>query len=246
MKKNRTIKYPFTIFMIIGLLFITLLIATWMYVDLLYQGVKIYINIAFGISLGIGCIIWFAIFIKFGGKYFKIELKQREKKFAEKVKLGKKIILAQKRTIIANFCVILAPVLLFTLLLITPWMLDELLIYFILIAVLLVALILGILFSFVFVDKYLIYDNFHLIIKGKEYQPNQIEKINKVYQHQNDRNPTVRALYFHIEFVLTNGEKILCPKADTALDLEKKINLIKQIVEVSSEFEIKKKGEENE
>ena len=49
-----------------------------------------------------------------------------------------------------------------------------------------------------------------------------------------------------MELTLTNGEKIFCPKADGALNLEKKVDLIKRIVGVIPKLEIESKGEENE
>ena len=106
------IKYPFTLLLVSALLLIPIFIL-WAYLDFFYEGLSQYIQIIFGICVGSFCMLWCIIFFSLGQKLLKTEQKTRENDFITKVKKGAKILLAKKRTILANLGLIFGVILMF-------------------------------------------------------------------------------------------------------------------------------------
>ena len=222
------IKYPFTLLLVSALLLIPIFIL-WAYLDFFCEGLSQYIQMIFGICVGSFCMLWCIIFFSLGQKLLKTEQETREKDFITKVKKGTKILLVKKRTILANLGLIIGVMLMFLTIIIAPWQYKHLVLFIPLILISIILILLGIIFSFIKIEKYIEYKDFQIYIKGAVIKTSEIVDIDIVRKETQNKSMLSKNFDFNLEIRLKNEQKIICEKADSTISLKRKIDIIKRL-----------------
>ena len=222
------IKYPFTLLLVSALLLIPVFIL-WAYLDFFCEGLSQYIQMIFGICVGSFCMLWCIIFFSLGQKLLKTEQETREKDFITKVKKGTKILLVKKRTILANLGLIIGVMLMFLTIIIAPWQYKHLVLFIPLILISIILILLGIIFSFIKIEKYIEYKDFQIYIKGAVIKTSEIVDIDIVRKETQNKSMLSKNFDFNLEIRLKNEQKIICEKADVTISLKRKIDIIKSL-----------------
>ena len=236
-------KYPLTWMLIITVICIFLGITAWRYTELFY-GKSEQLNMIFACFLGGISILWCVIMVisttktKLGkkiGKLWKVESKNRNKAFREKVKSGKIIILAVKRRVIANLSFIFSIMFIWVVILLIPNLSQVKLIIYL--SLLLAWFAYGFTFSFFFHKRFIIFQNKKFLLNHSEGSMivgvHEIKNTRIVPNPKYEKSHPSKALsvlmFADIEIELTDGQKLLFKKADKSFNFGYKIKEIQKM-----------------
>lgn len=237
MKKKTLISHPLFVVLSLPLIIILGGATVMMHLDRVYKFPN-YVNVICGVILGVFALIWLILFFLNFGKLMKREEKTKINKVKKYAFSNKSFVLIQKRSVLANFALIIGGISTFV-----AWLIflpvDQFSHYgywiFRAISILITAF--GLVFSFITPQKMLVYKNGKLTIKTNEINltinPSELIDYRKKPSYIKDKNTIRRDLYSDVILYLSNNE-ILLQKADCDF-------FLKKIVEVIKKIELKKK-----
>lgn len=225
---KKFIKYPVTTMVTFCVAAFFVVLIVWAYLSE-FLGKHQMVNNICGPIIAATVFVPLLLFIFFGNRWLQSESRERDKRFEQKVKAGKKILLMQKRAVAANFLLVLSPIFLLLAVALAPMMVIDGNIWAVATSIPLFALltVFGVIFSFVTPKEYVRYEDGKIYLFEKPYSPSQIASMEKVYNFKN--NDPARAMWFDYRITLDSGKEIYFPKADSALGFEKKIEKIKRL-----------------
>lgn len=231
MKKSnkRIIKNPLTTTIIFCVAVVFIMIILWLHL-IEFIGMRQTISNICGSIVAVDLFGFILLCFLFGKKWLKIERAERNKRFEQKVKAGAKVLLMRKRAVTANFLLILSPIALLIFVAFAPTIVRIGNAWAVATFVPLLALltVLGVIFSFVTPKEYVRYENGKIYLFKKPYSPDQIIKMEKVYNLKT--NDPVCAMWFDYRFQLDNGDELYFSKADIVMGFEKKIKKIQELL----------------
>lgn len=229
--KKFSISHPLYVFLLLPVLIVLGGATIMMHLDRIYK-LPNYVNAIVGISLGVFSLLWLLLFFRNFGKLIKKEENTKMQKIKKYAFSNKTFILIQKRSVLANYALVLGGLSVFV-----AWLIflpvDQFnhYGYWIFRVVSILVTVLGAIFSFITPQKMLIYKNGKLTITTNDRSLTILPSKLRDYKQKptvKDKNRARQELLTDVILYLDEDE-ILLKKADCVMFLKRTIQVIKEI-----------------